>query len=66
MFKFLKRIKCQHEYETITNLCGDAINWFSSGKKVMRSIKECRFCGKRIGSEYLDLDCKTTNFKIKK
>lgn len=65
MLKLIKRLTCDHEYETITNLYGDAINAFSSGKKVIRSIQECSYCGKLRGSEYLDYNCKVTNFKRK-
>jgi len=39
----IKRLFCKHEYETVTNLYGDVINHFGG----VRSIRECKLCGKR-------------------
>lgn len=54
--KFFKRLFCKHEYKTLTNLYGDAINTFHGA----RSIKECIHCGKWKYSG-LDPDCKKVN-----
>ena len=56
MLNFIKSLFCKHEYETITNLHGDVINYFGG----YRSIKECNLCGKRkFGG--LDKNCKEVN-----
>lgn len=58
----MKRLFCKHDYYTVSNLGGDAINWFSNRKILFpRSIKECRKCRKRILSNQLDKDCKKIN-----
>lgn len=59
--KFFKRLHCQHEFETITNLAGDAINIFSRGKKVIRSIQTCTKCGKVKLNGSLDPKCDKVN-----
>jgi len=52
----IKRLFCKHDFETITNLYGDAINTFNGA----RSIQRCRRCGK-IAYGGLDPDCKRVN-----
>jgi hypothetical protein len=59
--KLWKRLHCEHEFKTKTNLYGDAIDTFGTGKKVIRSIKTCTKCGKIIYSEFLDPNCKAVN-----
>lgn len=63
MYNLITRLTCHHEYETVTNLYGDMINTFSSGKKVIRSIRVCKHCGKWSGSEYIDYNSKVSNFR---
>lgn len=58
-----KRYKCNHKFITVTNLYGDAINWFSSVKIMFpRSIQKCEYCGKNELNDWLDEDCKKINF----
>ena len=59
--------KCDnHEYETITNLHGDYINFYSDSKKIVKSVRKCKHCGKILFSEYLDKDCSLVNFYLRK
>lgn len=66
MFGIFKR-KCKiHEYETITNLYGDAINQFPmKNGRVTRSIRRCKHCKKIIYSPMLDIKCDIVNFNSK-
>ena len=64
---FLKRFFCLHDYYTVTNLYGDAINYAASifdGNRVIRSIQQCKNCGKIKRSEFLDKNCKVINYNI--
>lgn len=54
-----------HEYETITNLYGDCINFYSHGKKTVRSIRKCKHCGKTMYSQYIDPECDIVNFNLR-
>lgn len=70
IFKFIKlqdlqrQYQCNHKFFTVTNLGGDAINWFSCRKTMFpRSIKKCIHCKKIELSECLDENCKKINFK---
>ena len=54
--KIFKRLFCKHEFKTITNLYGDAINRFNA-----RSIAQCIHCGKAVFSGRLDPNCKKVN-----
>lgn len=61
----LKRFLCKnHEYETITNLHGDAINHHPmiKGKDIARSVKRCKHCGRLKLSPYLDPKCNVVNY----
>lgn len=61
----LKRFFCRnHEYETITNLHGDAINHHPmiKGKYIARSVKRCKHCGRLKLSPYLDPKCNIVNY----
>ena len=61
----IKQLFCIHNYETITNFYGDAINDMSAfSKKIIRSLQRCKKCGKLHKSEYLDRNCKVVNFDI--
>ncbi len=54
---FIKRKRCKHQYVTITNLHGDAINFYNGS----RSISECADCGDIKFNEYLDPECLSVN-----
>ena len=41
MFDFLKRKKCEHDYEFVRNIYGDEINWCGG----YRSEWRCKKCG---------------------
>lgn len=59
------KLFCKHNYITVTNLYGDAINYYSaSSNKIIRSIQRCKKCGKIHKSEYLDKDCKIINYTL--
>lgn len=59
----IKQLKCKHNYITFTNFGGDAIIYVSSfSKKIIRSLQVCTECGKIHKSEYLDKNCRRTNF----
>lgn len=61
----LKRFFCrEHEYETITNLHGDAINHHPmiKGGYIARSVKRCKYCGRLKLSPYLDPECNVVNY----
>ena len=61
----IKQLFCIHDYETVTNFYGDAINDMSSfSKKTIRSLQRCKKCGKFHKSEFLDKNCKVINFNI--
>lgn len=61
--KLLRRLKCKHENtECITNFYGDPILYFSTWRKIIRSYRRCKDCGKIIPSEYLDKECNIINF----
>lgn len=66
MFGIFRR-KCKvHEYETITNLYGDAINMYPmKNGRVTRSIRRCKHCKKIIYSPILDLKCSIVNHDMK-
>lgn len=60
-----KKLFCKHEYVTISNFYGDAILDMSAfSNKIIRSIQQCKKCGKLHRSEYLDKKCKIVNFDI--
>ena len=61
MLKILKRMKCDHEFATVSNFYGDYINYISSGFPIYRSRQKCTKCGKERLSEYLDKNCKIIN-----
>jgi len=56
----LKRLKCNHEYETISNYYGDYINYVSLRHIYRRSAK-CKNCGKIKYFSDLDYTCKIIN-----
>ena len=61
----IRQLFCMHNYKTITNFYGDAINDMSvSSRKIIRSLQRCKKCGKLHKSEYLDRNCKVINFDI--
>lgn len=63
MKDIIKRIFCNHEEtKTITNFYGDYIDVISRSK-IYRSERQCKKCGKRLYSEYLDKNCKIANYK---
>jgi len=51
-----KRLFCKHEFKTVTNISGDAIQHFGGA----RSISKCFKCGK-IKYSGLDNKCKEIN-----
>lgn len=57
LVKIFKRLFCNHEFKTITNLYGDAVNLFNGA----RSIRKCIHCGKTVFSGFLDFDCDKVN-----
>ena len=61
--KLFKRLKCEHEYITISNFGGDYIQWMSPtwSNKIYRSRIMCTKCGKQKLSGKLDKDCKIIN-----
>lgn len=61
MIKFFKRLKCKHEFVTISNFYGDYINYVSTGFPIYRSRQKCIYCGKERLSEYLDDKCNVIN-----
>lgn len=61
MRKFLKQLKCKHEFATISNFYGDYIDYISTGFPIYRSRQKCIHCGKERLSEYLDDKCKVIN-----
>ena len=61
----IKQLFCIHDYETVTNFYGDAIDDMSVlSKKTIRSLQRCKKCGKFHKSEFLDKNCKVINFDI--
>ena len=57
-----KKLRCKHDFETISNFYGDYINYISTNpKKIYRSRLRCKECGKLKLSEYLDGNCKVIN-----
>ena len=61
----IKQLFCIHDYETVTNFYGDAIDDMSVlSKKIIRSLQRCKKCGKFHKSEFLDKNCKVINFNI--
>lgn len=52
-----EKLFCKHEYITLTNIHGDAINQFNGA----RSISECVKCGKQRYNKYLDPECLNVN-----
>lgn len=61
----IKQLFCIHDYETVTNFYGDAIDDMSVlSKKIIRSLQRCKKCGKFHKSEFLDKNCKVINFDI--
>ena len=46
---FIKSWFCKHEYEFISNIYGDEINWCGG----YRSLWKCKKCGKRQWREQL-------------
>ena len=60
---FLKGLFCVHDFYTVTNLYGDAIDAVSF-KRTIRSVQQCRNCGKIKLSEFLDENCKIINYNI--
>lgn len=62
--KLLKRLFCTHKnQECITNIHGDLVNAISH-KKIIRSVWECKDCGKIICKSELSPDCKVVNFNF--
>ena len=57
----IKRLKCNHEFITVSNFYGDYINYISSGFPIYRSRQKCIKYGKERLSEYLDKNCKVIN-----
>lgn len=55
--QIIKRLFCKHEFKTLTNLYGDAINLFNGN----RSIKQCVYCGKIKFDGRIDPNCKRIN-----
>ena len=49
MFDFVKRKKCEHDYEFVRNIYGDEINWCEG----YRSEWRCKKCGKIEYRKYL-------------
>lgn len=65
MVNKLKQLFCKHEYVTISNFYGDAINDMSAfSNKIIRSVQRCQKCGKLHKSEYLDKNCHIVNFDL--
>lgn len=52
----IKSFTCKHNFETVTNLHGDCINYFNGH----RSIKRCHKCGK-TKFDGLDPNCDIVN-----
>ena len=61
VLKFVKRLRCNHEFVTVSNFYGDYINYVSSGFPVYRSRQKCVNCGKERLSEYVDISCTVIN-----
>lgn len=55
--EYIKRKRCNHQYVTITNLHGDAINFYNGS----RSISKCSDCGIIRFNNYLDSKCSNVN-----
>jgi hypothetical protein len=52
-----KKLRCKHEnIQTLTNIYGDAINYFNA-----RSIRMCTRCGKKFYKNELDKNCDRSN-----
>lgn len=60
----MKRLKCNHEFVTISNFYGDYIDRVSVGFHIYRSRQKCTKCGKERFSERLDKSCKTINDRV--
>ena len=57
-----KRLKCNHEFVTVSNFYGDYIIYISASMKhIYRSRQVCKHCGKQRLSEHLDKNCKVIN-----
>lgn len=59
--KLWKKLWCNHEFKTKTNLYGDMINRFSNHKMTVRSIQVCTKCGKIKYNDHLDPNCDCAN-----
>lgn len=46
VLKIFKRLRCNHEFITVSNFYGDYINYISSGFPVYRSRQKCIKCEK--------------------
>ena len=55
--------KCDHEYQTITNLYGKEV--LNVGFRKYKSIKECKHCGNVVYSTKRDKNCNVANKKFR-
>ena len=60
---FNKDKKCDHEYQTITNLYGKEV--INVGSRKYKSIKECKHCGNVVYSTKRDNKCNIANKKFR-
>lgn len=61
ILRFIRKLKCDHQFITTSNFHGDYINHISSGFPVYRSRQKCIKCGKERLSEWLDESCAVIN-----
>ena len=61
--KVIEYFRCPHpDSVTLTNFNGDYIDKESSFRKIYRSKRYCKICGKIYKSEYYDPECKVINY----
>ena len=63
LLKLFDKDKCDHEYQTITNLYGKEV--INVGYKKYKSIKECKHCGNIVYSTKRDKNCNVANKKYR-
>lgn len=63
LLKLFDKDKCDHEYQTITNLYGKEV--INVGYKKYKSIKECKHCGNIVYSTKRDKNCNVANKKFR-
>lgn len=63
LLKLFDKDKCDHEYQTITNLYGKEV--INVEYKKYKSIKECKHCGNIVYSTKRDKNCNVANKKFR-